>query len=323
MNRSEGQGLADALPGVDAAILHAATAQQREILQTSPLDDVLLRAEQDARARAAALAARDEPSLAPFLPRRGDGAAAQRLGHRDLPDLPAEVQVRPRLPDPERADAQPALRHPRPPGARALPLVRAARTLDELLGLLEAGWRRGGFGGSEEERQLHGKADASLRRYFERDRADAAEPVWFERGFQFRLGDAHAARPRRPGRPPARRRLRAHRLQDGPPEERGPAARGRPALALRGRRPRGVAARRVAAVLPLRPRRREGAGADRGHRPGLDRRDRGRGRRRHPRARASSPRRRTRPAPGATSGSPARRPSARRRRGLSAARCPG
>ena len=63
------------------------------------------------------------------------------------------------------------------------------RTLDELLGLLEAGWRRGGFGGSEEERQLHGKADASLRRYFERDRVDAAEPVWFERGFQFRLGD--------------------------------------------------------------------------------------------------------------------------------------
>ena len=74
MNRSEGQGLADALPGVDAAILHAATAQQREILQTSPLDDVLLRAEQDARARAAALAARDEPSLEPFLP------AARRRG---------------------------------------------------------------------------------------------------------------------------------------------------------------------------------------------------------------------------------------------------
>ena len=97
------------------------------------------------------------------------------------------------------------------------------RTLDELLGLLEAGWRRGGFGASEEERQLHGKADASLRRYFERDRADDAEPVWFERGFQFRLGDAHAARARRPRRPPARRRLRAHRLQDGPPQDARPS----------------------------------------------------------------------------------------------------
>ena len=34
----------------------------------------------------------------------------------------------------------------------------APRSLPELLGLLEAGWRRGGFGDSEEERQLRAKA---------------------------------------------------------------------------------------------------------------------------------------------------------------------
>ena len=71
--RPEGQSVAEALPGINAAILQAATAQQREILESSPLDDALLDAERDARARAAAVAARDEPSLEAFLPRRGGG----------------------------------------------------------------------------------------------------------------------------------------------------------------------------------------------------------------------------------------------------------
>ena len=43
-------------------------------------------------------------------------------------------------------------------------------TLDELLGLLDAGWRRGGFGDSDEERQLHAKATHALQRYHERFR---------------------------------------------------------------------------------------------------------------------------------------------------------
>src|SRR5207302_9708259 len=54
-----------------------------------------------------------------------------------------------------------------------------SRTLAELLGLLDAGWRRGGFGDSEEERQLHGKADSALTRYFERFESEPAEPLWF------------------------------------------------------------------------------------------------------------------------------------------------
>ena len=43
-----------------------------------------------------------------------------------------------------------------------------ARGLPELHGLLDAGWRRGGFGGSEQERQLHEKASTALTRYHER-----------------------------------------------------------------------------------------------------------------------------------------------------------
>jgi DNA helicase-2/ATP-dependent DNA helicase PcrA len=63
-----------------------------------------------------------------------------------------------------------------------------AGTLPELLGLLDTGWRRGGFGDSEEERQLRGKAAGALARYHERFDVEPAEPVWFERQFSFKLG---------------------------------------------------------------------------------------------------------------------------------------
>jgi len=195
MNRPEGQSVADALPGVNAALLQAATAQQREILQTSALDEVLLDAERDARARAAAVAARDEPSLEPFLPLRGEGlllSAGDIDTYRTCPlkykfarvfRIPSEPTINQRFG---------ILVH------QVLERYHASggRTLDELLGLLEAGWRRNGFGaGGEEERQLHAKADGSLRRYFERTQAEEGEPVWFEKGFQFRLG-AHTLRGR-------------------------------------------------------------------------------------------------------------------------------
>ncbi len=55
------------------ASCQAVTAEQREIFESSALDDYLLDAERDARRRAQAIVARDEPSLEPFLPRRGDG----------------------------------------------------------------------------------------------------------------------------------------------------------------------------------------------------------------------------------------------------------
>ena len=186
----EGQSVADALPEVNARLLQAATAEQREIFETSALDEYLLDAERDERC------ARGRSRRAPSRrSRRSCRAAAtgwccQRVGHRDLPDVPAEVQVRARLPDPAGADAQPALRDPRPPGARALPRRRRrSRSLPELLGLLEAGWRRGGFGDSDEERQLRAKAAQRARSATtSASRARTREPVWFERSFPFQLG---------------------------------------------------------------------------------------------------------------------------------------
>lgn len=61
-----------------------------------------------------------------------------------------------------------------------------------------------GFGDSEEERQLRGKAAAALERYYQRFQSEEAEPMWFERPFTFRLGP-HLLRGRVPGGPPAGR----------------------------------------------------------------------------------------------------------------------
>ncbi|MEA2288130.1 MAG: ATP-dependent helicase UvrD/PcrA, partial [Solirubrobacteraceae bacterium] len=194
MNRPEGQSVADALPGINAAILRAATPEQREILQTSSLDDLVMDAERDARARAAAITARDEPSLEPFLPTRGDGlvlSASDIETYRTCPlkykfarvfRIPSEPTVNQRFG---------ILVH------QVLERYHSSggRTLDELLGLLDAGWRRGGFGSSDEAHQLRGKADSSLRRYHDRTLAEDAEPLWFEKSFQFKLG-AHTLRGR-------------------------------------------------------------------------------------------------------------------------------
>ena len=306
-----GQSVAEALPEVNARLLQAATAEQREIFETSALDEYLLDAERDEKLRARAVAARAEPSLEPFLPRRGDGlllSASDIETYRTCPLKYKFARVF-RIPqEPTLNQRFGILVH------QVLERFHAGATLaqglPELLGLLEAGWRRGGFGDSEEERQLRAKATQALMRYHER---------FQERGR--RAGLVRALVPVQLGPHVLRGRVdRVDRLPDGayelidyktgPPEDRRAAARGRPALALRGRRARGLAARGRPPGLLLRARRREGPGRARRRGPRLDHRDRARGRRGHPR-RASSRRRRTRPARCATTGSPARPPSAR------------
>jgi DNA helicase-2/ATP-dependent DNA helicase PcrA len=194
IDRPEGQSVADALLGINTALLGAATAQQREILQTSSLDEMLLGAERDARGRAAAIAAREEPSLEPFLPTRGDGlllSASDIEAYRTCPLKYKFARV-------FRIPSEPTLNQ------RFGILVHqvleryhqsGGRTIDEMLGLLAVGWRRGGFGASDQERQLHAKADGALRRYHERFREEDGEPMWFEKAFSFRMG-AHTLRGR-------------------------------------------------------------------------------------------------------------------------------
>jgi DNA helicase-2/ATP-dependent DNA helicase PcrA len=188
IERPEGQSVADALPEVNARLARAVTAEQREIFQTSSLDEYVLDAERSERRRAQVVAAREEPSLEAFLPRRGDGlvlSASDVETYRICPlrykfarvfRIPQEPTINQRFG---------ILVH------QVLERFHAAggaQTLSELLGLLDAGWRRGGFGDTEEERQLWTKATAALTRYHERIHEDPADPVWFERSFSFKLG---------------------------------------------------------------------------------------------------------------------------------------
>ncbi|MDX6672879.1 MAG: ATP-dependent helicase UvrD/PcrA [Solirubrobacteraceae bacterium] len=188
IERQAEQSVEDALPEINARLGRAVTAEQREIFQTSALDDYVLDTERSERRRAAAVAAREEPSLEAFLPRRGEGlvlSAGDVETYRICPlrykfarvfRIPTEPTIHQRFG---------ILVH------QVLERFHAAgggQTLAELLGLLDAGWRRNGFGGSEEERQLREKAGNALTRYFERFQTDPAEPLWFERSFSFPLG---------------------------------------------------------------------------------------------------------------------------------------
>ncbi|TFG71380.1 MAG: PD-(D/E)XK nuclease family protein, partial [Solirubrobacterales bacterium] len=67
--------------------------------------------------------------------------------------------------------------------------------LDRLLGLFEGGWRRQGFGSSDDELQYRDRAVAALARYYERHSAGAARPVYLERAFSFKIGP-HSVRGR-------------------------------------------------------------------------------------------------------------------------------
>jgi len=187
--RPDGQSLSEALRDVNSRILQAVTSEQGEIFSSSLLDEYLLDAERDARRRASAVAARDEPSLEQFLPRRGDGVV---LSASDI-DTYRTCPLKYKFARVFRIPQEPTL-HQRFGIVVHQVLERyhgssgSSGSLAELLGLLDASWRRGGFADSEEERQLRGKAVSALTRYHERSMSSESEPVWFERPFAFKLG---------------------------------------------------------------------------------------------------------------------------------------
>jgi RecB family exonuclease len=190
LQRPAGQSLAEALSDINARLLAATTPLEREIFQTSTLDDTLLAAETDARARAQAIAPRGEPSLGPFLPRKGIGlalSASDIQTYRSCPlrykfarvlRIPTEQTVHQRF---GIVVHQVLERYHSEGGA----------TLAQLLELLDAGWRRSGLGDGAHEQMLCEKARAALTLYHARLHDHQAEPVWFERQFDFRLGPHH------------------------------------------------------------------------------------------------------------------------------------
>jgi CRISPR/Cas system-associated exonuclease Cas4 (RecB family) len=190
LQRPEGQCLPEALEDINVRLLAATTSLQREIFQTSTLDQTLLAAESDEGARAQAIAPREEHSLGPFLPRRGIGLALSASDIETYRSCPLRYKFARVLRIPSEQTV-----HQRFGIAVHQVLERyhsdGASTLEQMLELLDSGWRRAGFGDSEHERELRVKAHAALTRYHARLHDQDSQPVWFERQFSFRLGPHH------------------------------------------------------------------------------------------------------------------------------------
>jgi RecB family exonuclease len=208
LQRPPEQSVFDALADINARLLAATTPTQREIFQTSMLDDTLREAygeaseladhggvagagfERHDRARAHAIAPREEASLSPFLPRKGSGLALSASDIETYRSCPLRYKFARVL----RIPTEQTL-HQRFGIAIHQVLERfhsdGGETLAQMLDLLDVGWRRGGFGDSQQERRLYEKGRSALTRYHARLREKSSEPVWFERSFAFRLGPHH------------------------------------------------------------------------------------------------------------------------------------
>jgi DNA helicase-2/ATP-dependent DNA helicase PcrA len=198
-DRPAGQSLEEALADINQRLLAACTPLQREIFQTSTLDETLLAAERGEPGDAprpviasanSAFARREEPSLQAFLPRRGEGvvlSASDIDTYRACPLRYKFARVL-KIPSPQTLHQRFGIAvH------QVLERYHASdhTTVGQMMELFETCWRRGGFGESDQERELHGKARAALVLYHQHLEAHEAEPVWFERGFSFKLGPHH------------------------------------------------------------------------------------------------------------------------------------
>jgi CRISPR/Cas system-associated exonuclease Cas4 (RecB family) len=185
LQRPAGQDVADALADVNARLLAATTPTQREILQTSTLDQTLA-----GEGDSAAIGARDEHSLSPFLPRKGVGLALSASDIETYRSCPLRYKFARVL----RIPTEQTL-HQRFGIAVHTVLERfhcdGGETLAQLLDLLDSGWRKAGLGDSQRENELRELATTALTRYHGRLHGQDSEPVWFERSFSFRLGPHH------------------------------------------------------------------------------------------------------------------------------------
>jgi superfamily I DNA/RNA helicase/RecB family exonuclease len=183
----EGQDVAEALPEVNEILGQAATPGQREVLATSALDDWLRDADRDLSHGPVATENGSEPSLDPFIPRRGEGLM---LSASDI-DTYRICPLKYKFARVFRIPQEPTI-HQRFGIALHQVLERFHQygngTREELMELFEASWRRAGFGDSDDERQFRERALKALDQYWELDRSSDDEPVWFERSFAFKLG---------------------------------------------------------------------------------------------------------------------------------------
>jgi DNA helicase-2/ATP-dependent DNA helicase PcrA len=190
----------EALAAINELLGRVASPEQQAVLAVSALDEYLLGAEREVEDHRRHLAARDEPSLESFLPRRGAGLALSASDidlYRTCPlkykfarvfAIPQEPTINQRFgilihQVLERYHAEEV----RGEGGGAASAF-GETGLNRLLALFEAAWRRSGFGASDDELQYRDRAVAALARYHEREAGSSATPVWLERGFSFSIG---------------------------------------------------------------------------------------------------------------------------------------
>jgi DNA helicase-2/ATP-dependent DNA helicase PcrA len=182
-----GQGVSDALAEVNELLLQGASPEQAELFRLSALDDYLLDTAGDERRRREAIVTTPDDTLEPFIPRRGEGLmlSASDIETYRLCPLKYKFARVFRIPqEPSINQRFGIVVH------QVLERFHATGggSLDELMQLFEAAWRRSGFGDSSDDLQFRERAVAALRRYWELDRRRESEPVSFERSFSFHIG---------------------------------------------------------------------------------------------------------------------------------------
>ena len=186
---------AEAIEAVNGLLRQVATPEQQAELDASALDAYLLDSERERGRRLELVAAREEPSLEAFLPRRGDGRLS--LSASDLSlyltcplkykfarvfGIPQEPTINQRFG---------ILFHNVLERFHKDPPPNEHEGLSRLNRLFAEGWRRTGFGDSDDELQFRDRAREALRLYWERERLSEGEPVWLEKKFDFKVGDHH------------------------------------------------------------------------------------------------------------------------------------
>ncbi len=191
---NEGQTVGTALTEINEILTQCVSSEQREIFAESGLDGWLRDAGRDPEARPAGSGNGSEPSLDPFIPRRGRGLM---LSASDI-DTYRICPLKYKFARVFRIPQEPTI-HQRFGIAVHQVLERfhteGGGPLSRLMELFEISWRRSGFGNSDDEQQFRERAARALESYWRLDSESESEPVWFERSFSFQLG-AHLLRGR-------------------------------------------------------------------------------------------------------------------------------
>ncbi len=189
------EATAEAIEAVNGLLRQVATPEQQAELDASPLDAYLLESERERDGRRRLIAARHEPSLEAFLPRRGDGGLSLSASDLDLYltcplkykfsrvfGIPQEPTINQRF----GILIHNVLERFHREGETA-----GEEGLQRLMDLFEAGWRRSGFGSSDDELQFRDRAREAMRLYWETEEAAEGEPVGLERKFDIKIGPHH------------------------------------------------------------------------------------------------------------------------------------